>query len=64
MSKSEIDRLVGDVMSNPTMMQEAMTLKDQAGMEKFISAKGYELTEAEVAEVWAMASKVMAGQGM
>ncbi len=41
-----------------------MTLKDQAGMGKFISAKGYELTEAEVAEVWAMASKVMAGQGM
>ncbi len=51
-------------MSNPAMMQEAMTLKDQAGMGKFISAKGYELTEAEVAEVWAMASKVMAGQGM
>lgn len=63
MSRKEVDRLVGDVMGNPMMMAEAMIIKDQAGMEKFIKAKGYDLDQDEMGEVWEMASKVMSGHG-
>ncbi len=64
MSKDELSRLVGDVMSNPTMIQEAMGLKDQTAMEGYISSKGYDLTKDEILEVWTMAAKVLAGHTM
>ena len=54
-----MDRLVGDVMGSPLMMAEAMTIKNQNDMKEYIQAKGYELTENEMLEVWKMASKVM-----
>ncbi|BDQ33837.1 hypothetical protein [Pseudodesulfovibrio portus] len=62
MSQEEVSRLVNDVMSKPDMLAEAMTIRDQAGMEAYITAKGYDLTKAEMADVWAMAAKVMAGR--
>lgn len=58
-----MNRLMSDVMGNPMMMAEAMTIKDQAAMETFIEKKGYDLTKQELGEVWAMASKFMSGQG-
>ncbi len=61
MSRDELSRLVGDVMSNPTMVSEAMSIKDQAAMEEYISSKGYELTKDEMIEVWSMTAKVIAG---
>ncbi len=61
MSRDEVSRLVGDIMSNPTMITEAMNIKDQATMESYISSKGYELTKDEMLEVWSMTAKVMAG---
>jgi len=61
MSRDELSRLVGDVMSNPAMISEAMTIKDQTQMENYISSKGYELTKDEMLEVWSMTAKVMAG---
>lgn len=61
MSRDELSRLVGDVMGNPTMLSEAMDIKNQAALEKFINNKGYKLTKDEMLEVWSMASKVMAG---
>lgn len=61
MSKVEVDRLVGDVMGNPLMLAEAMTIKDQDGMKDYIKKKGYDLTEEEMVEVWNMASKAMSG---
>ncbi len=62
MSQEEVARLVNDVMSKPDMQAEAMNIADQAGMEAFITAKGYDLTKDEMGEVWEMAAKVMAGQ--
>ena len=61
MSQEEVSRLVNDVMSKPDMLAEATTIQNQAGMETYITAKGYDLTKAEAADVWAMAAKVMAG---
>ncbi|QJB55547.1 Nif11 family protein [Pseudodesulfovibrio sp. zrk46] len=61
MSKEELSRLVSDVMSNPAMIAEAMSITDQAAMEAYITSKGYDLTKDEMLEVWAMAAKVMAG---
>jgi|GEM_PF-1674848 len=62
MSQEEVSRLVNDVMSRPDMLAEAMAIRDQAGMKTYITAKGYDLTRAEMADVWAMAAKVMAGR--
>lgn len=59
MSKQEKDRLINDVMSKPLMMAEAMMIKDLAGMEAFITKKGYDLTKDEMTEVWQMANKAM-----
>ena len=61
MSRDELSRLVGDVMRNPSMIQEAMTIKDQAAMEGYIMKNGYDLTKNEMIEVWNMTAKVMAG---
>lgn len=61
MSRDELSRLVGDVMANPGMMEVAMTIKDRTAMESYISAQGYDLTKAEMLELWSMTSKVMAG---
>lgn len=61
MSSSELSRLVGDVMSNPAMIQEAASIQDQQAMEQYIQAKGYDLTKDEMFEVWSMTAKVMAG---
>jgi len=61
MSRDEVSRLVGDAMSDPNMITEAMNIKDQAAMESYISSKGYELTRDEVLEVWSVTAKVMAG---
>lgn len=61
MSRDEVSRLVGDVMGNPAMMTEAMSITDQTAMEQYITSKGYELTKEEMIEVWSMAAKVMAG---
>lgn len=61
MSRDEISRLVADVMNNPAMAAEAMTISDQAAMEDYITRKGYDLTKEEMVEVWAMTAKVMAG---
>lgn len=61
MSREELSRLVGDAMGDPAMLAEAMTIKDQAAMEDYISSKGYELTRDEMVEVWSMTAKVMAG---
>ncbi len=61
MSQEEVSRLINDVMADQAMLAEAMTIKDQAGMEAFITARGYDLTRDEMAEVWAMAAKIMAG---
>jgi len=61
MSKNELSRLVGDAMSNSTMIAEAMTIQDQQGMEEYITSKGYALTEEEMLEVWSMTAKVMTG---
>lgn len=63
MSQEEVNRLMSDVMGSPLMMAEAMTIKDQAGMEAFIARKGYTLTKEEMGEVWTMASKFMSGKG-
>lgn len=64
MSRDEISRLVGDVMSDPALIQEAMTIQDQHGLEQYISDRGYDLTKNEIVEVWAMTAKVMAGHSM
>ncbi len=64
MSKDELSRLVNDVMSNPAMLSEAMTLTDQASMETYINSKGYGLSRDEMLEVWTMAAKVLAGHTM
>jgi len=64
MSRDELNRLVGDVMGNPALVQEAMTIQDQATMESYISSKGYDLTKDEMFEVWSMTAKVMAGHSM
>jgi len=64
MSRDELSRLVGDVMGNSTMIQEAMTIQDQATMEGYITSKGYDLTKDEMLEVWSMTAKVMAGHSM
>lgn len=61
MSRDELSRLVGDVMSNPAMVAEASTIQDQATMESYIRSKGYNLTKDEMLEVWTMTAKVMAG---
>lgn len=61
MSRDELSRLVGDVIADPSMIAEAMTIKDQAAMEDYISSRGYELTKDEMIEVWSMTAKVMAG---
>lgn len=61
MSKQEKDRLINDVMGKPLMMAEAMMIKDQAGMEAFITKKGYDLTKDEMTEVWQMANQAMSG---
>lgn len=61
MSRDELSRLVGDAMSDPTMIAEAMTIQDQQEMEKYIISKGYDLTKDEMLEVWSMAAKVMTG---
>ncbi|MBG0790690.1 MAG: Nif11 family protein [Desulfovibrionaceae bacterium] len=61
MSREEVSRLVNDVMSDQAMLAEAMTLTDQASLESFVAARGYDLTEQELAEVWAMAAEVLAG---
>lgn len=61
MSRDEVSRLVGDVMSNPAMTEEAANIRDQAAMEAYITRKGYDLTKDEMLEVWAMTAKVMAG---
>lgn len=61
MSREELSRLVGDVMTNPSMIEEAMTIKDQPAMEEYIVNKGYDLTRDEMHEVWNMTAKVMAG---
>lgn len=61
MSREEVSRLVGDVISDPALLQEAATIQDQAAMERYITAKGYELTREEMVEVWSMTAKVMAG---
>lgn len=61
MSQDEVSRLVNNVMSKPDLLTEAMSIKDQQGMEAFITAKGYDLTKSEMADVWTMAAKVMAG---
>ena len=63
MSSDELSRLVNDVMSNPAMVAEAMTITDQPAMESYITGKGYDLTPAEMDEVWAMTAKVLAGHG-
>lgn len=60
MSQDEVNRLVNDVMSDSAIQAEAMTVQDQAAMEAFITAKGYNLTKAEIADVWTMAAKVIA----
>jgi len=60
MSQDEVTRLVNDVMSNPDMAAEAMTIADKDAMEAYITEKGYDLTKDEMGEVWTMASKVMA----
>lgn len=62
MSQEEVNRLVGDVMNDPALMAEAMAIRDQAGMEALIDSRGYDLTDAEKAEVWAMANRLMAGK--
>lgn len=62
MSRDELSRLVGDVMSNPAMIAEAANIQDQAAMEAYITSKGYELTKDEMLEVWSMTAKVMAGR--
>lgn len=61
MSRDEVSRLVGDVMSDPSMIAEASSIQDQQAMESYISSKGYELTKDEMLEVWTMTAKVMAG---
>ncbi|BCS88514.1 Nif11-like leader peptide family natural product precursor [Pseudodesulfovibrio sediminis] len=61
MSQDEITRLVNDVMSDPTMAAEAMSIGDQAAMEAYITSKGYDLTEEEMTQVWAMATQFMTG---
>ncbi len=62
MSQDEMTRLVNDVMSNPDMVAEAMSITDQPGMEAFITSKGYDLTKDEMAEVWKMALQVRDGE--
>ncbi|QGY39945.1 hypothetical protein GM415_07335 [Pseudodesulfovibrio cashew] len=64
MSQDELSRLVNDVMNNPALLSEAMTITDQAGMEAFITAKGYDLTDDERLEVWVMAAKILGGHGL
>ena len=64
MSRDELSRLVNDVMGNPTMIQEAMTIQNQAAMEDYITSKGYALTKDEMLEVWTMTKKVMAEHSM
>ena len=64
MSSDELSRLVNDVMTDPAMVAEAMTIKDQAAMEAYITDKGYGLTRQEMVEVWEMTAKVMAGHSL
>jgi hypothetical protein len=61
MSSDELSRLVNDVMTDPAMVAEAMTITDQPAMEAYITGKGYDLTPEEMDEVWAMTAKVLAG---
>lgn len=61
MSSDELSRLVNDVMSDPAMIAEAMVITNQSAMETYIAEKGYDLTQAELDEVWAMTAKVLAG---
>ncbi len=61
MSSDELSRLINDVMSNPAMVAEAATITEQPAMEAYIRGKGYDLTQEEMNEVWAMASNVMVG---
>lgn len=61
MSRDEISRLVGDIMSDPAMIKEAATIENQTAMERYIASKGYDLTKDEMLEVWSMTAKVMAG---
>ncbi|NDV20446.1 Nif11 family protein [Pseudodesulfovibrio sp. JC047] len=63
MSEDEVTRLVNDVMSNPTLVDEAKGIKDQAGMAEFVAAKGYSLTDDELSQLWTMAVNYMGVQG-
>ena len=63
MSSDELSRLVNDVMTDPSMVAEAMAITDQPAMEAYITDKGYGLTPEEMDEVWAMTAKVLAGHG-
>jgi len=61
MSRDEISRLMGDTLSNPDMIREAMTIKDRSALESYIRDRGYDLSSEEMNEVWELASKVLGG---
>ncbi|WP_319583184.1 hypothetical protein [uncultured Pseudodesulfovibrio sp.] len=63
MSRDELSRLMGDAMSNPDLIQEAMTLKDRPALESFVRGRGYALAPDEMDEIWELACKVLSGGG-
>ncbi|OIQ49433.1 hypothetical protein BerOc1_01358 [Pseudodesulfovibrio hydrargyri] len=62
MSRDELSRLMGDALSDPDLIREAMTLKDRPALESFVRGRGYALTPGEMDEVWELARKVLGGE--
>ncbi|WP_272701696.1 hypothetical protein [Desulfovibrio sp. Fe33] len=63
MSRDELSRLMGDTLSNPDMIREAMAIKDRPALESYIQDRGYDLSREELDEIWELASKVLNGSG-
>jgi hypothetical protein len=62
MSKDELSRLMGDAMSDPGLIREALTLPDRPALESFVRGRGYSLTPDEMDEVWELATKFLSGE--